>query len=110
MQEPRRKALINYAQAIGCELLDVPQDQFGLPKEFGWLAQLLWGQQLALELSKALKTNPDTVRADQPLYNEAEKSFDIMIWVIYCMEFGDNRDPEGESEGLRLRSSLIAQP
>ena len=33
-----------------------------------------------------------------------------MIWVIYCMEFGDNRDPEGESEGLRLLSSLIAQP
>ena len=77
MQEPRRKALINYAQAIGCELLDVPKDQFGLPKEFGWLAQLLWGQQLALELSKALKTNPDTVRADQPLYNEARRALTL---------------------------------
>jgi hypothetical protein len=33
-----------------------------------------------------------------------------MIWEIYCMEFGDNRDTEGESEGLRLLSSLIAQP
>lgn len=77
MQEPRREALINYAQAIGCELLDVHQDQFGLPKEFGWLAQLLWGQQLALELSKALKTNPDTVRADQPLYNEARRALTL---------------------------------
>jgi glutamine---fructose-6-phosphate transaminase (isomerizing) len=77
MQEPRREALINYAQAIGCELLDVPQDQFGLPKEFGWLAQLLWGQQLALELSKTLKTNPDTVRGDQPLYNEARRALTL---------------------------------
>jgi hypothetical protein len=34
--------------------------------EFRWLAQLLWGQQLALELSKALKTNPDTMKQEKP--------------------------------------------
>jgi hypothetical protein len=44
---------------------------FSIPQEFGWLAQLLWGQQLALELSKELKTNPDTVREDQHIYKEA---------------------------------------
>ena len=42
------------------------------PKEFTWLAQLLYGQQLALELSKQLGTNPDIVRADQSRYNEAK--------------------------------------
>ena len=42
------------------------------PKEFTWLAQLLYGQQLALELSKQLGTNPDIVRADQSRYNEVK--------------------------------------
>lgn len=70
--EPRREALINYARIIDCEVLDIKEDLFDIPKEFGWLAQLLWGQQLALELSKELKTNPDTARADQHLYKEAK--------------------------------------
>jgi glucosamine--fructose-6-phosphate aminotransferase (isomerizing) len=73
-KESRREALTNYAHTIGCQILDMYQDQFNLPKEFGWLAQLLWGQQLALELSKTLKTNPDTSRTDQHPYNEARKA------------------------------------
>ena len=73
-REPRRESLINYAKTIGCEVLDIHEDLFDLPIEFRWLAQLLWGQQLALEASRALKTNPDSARADQHLYNEAKKS------------------------------------
>jgi fructoselysine-6-P-deglycase FrlB-like protein len=72
--EPRREALINYAKYVGCHVLDIHEDLFGLPKEFGWLGQLLWGQQLALEISRALKTNPDTTRADQRVYNDARKA------------------------------------
>ena len=64
VQEPRREALINYAQTIGSEVLDIHDNLFDLQKEFGWLAQLLWGQQLAFELSRVLKTNPDTTRTD----------------------------------------------
>jgi fructoselysine-6-P-deglycase FrlB-like protein len=48
LAEPRREALTNYAKTIGCEVLDIHEDLFGLPKEFGWLGQLLWGQLLAL--------------------------------------------------------------
>jgi fructoselysine-6-P-deglycase FrlB-like protein len=77
VQEPRRAALINYAKTIGCEVLDIHEDSFGLPKEFGWLGLLLWGQQLALELSRVLKTNPDTTRTDQRLYNEAKKALTL---------------------------------
>ncbi|MDQ6862970.1 MAG: hypothetical protein M3044_04025 [Thermoproteota archaeon] len=43
----------------------------GISREFTWLAQLLYGQQLALELSKRLGTNPDTVRSDQYPYKHA---------------------------------------
>jgi fructoselysine-6-P-deglycase FrlB-like protein len=71
VEEPRREALINYAKIIGCEVLDVNEEVFDHPREFGWLAQLVWGQQLALELSKELKTNPDTARSHQHLYKEA---------------------------------------
>jgi glutamine---fructose-6-phosphate transaminase (isomerizing) len=71
VKEPRREALINYARFIDCEVLDINEDVFDLPKEFSWLAQLLWGQELALELSKELKTNPDTSRGDQHIYKEA---------------------------------------
>jgi fructoselysine-6-P-deglycase FrlB-like protein len=77
IREPRREALINYAKTIGCEILDIHEDLFGLPKEFGWLGQLLWGQQLALEISKTLKTNPDTTRTDQHVYNEAKKALTL---------------------------------
>lgn len=48
-----------------------------LPKEFNWLAQLIWGQQLALELAKKLNTNPDTVRKDQRIYSEAGKDISL---------------------------------
>lgn len=74
IREPRREALTKYANTIGCEVLDIHEDLFDLPIEFRWLAQLLWGQQLALELSRVLKTNPDNARSDQHLYNEAKKS------------------------------------
>ena len=77
VQEPRREALINYAQTIGSEVLDIHDNLFDLQKEFSWLAQLLWGQQLALELSRVLKTNPDTTRTDQRLYNEAKKALSL---------------------------------
>jgi glucosamine--fructose-6-phosphate aminotransferase (isomerizing) len=77
MIEPRRESLINYAKTIGCEILDICEDSFSVPKEFSWLAQLLWGQQLALEVSKALKTNPDTTRKDQHKYNEARKALTL---------------------------------
>ena len=73
-REPRREALIKYAKSIGSDVLDIHEDLFDLPIEFRWLAQLLWGQQLALELSRFLKTNPDSARSDQHLYNEAKKS------------------------------------
>jgi hypothetical protein len=74
LSEPRRETLINYANAIGSEVISIDEQTFGgVPQEFGWLAQLLWGQELALELSKELKTNPDTVRGDQSPYSEARK-------------------------------------
>jgi glucosamine--fructose-6-phosphate aminotransferase (isomerizing) len=41
LAEPRREALINYAKTIGCEVIDIHEGLFGLPNEFGWLAQLL---------------------------------------------------------------------
>jgi hypothetical protein len=45
--------LINYAKIVGSEAISIDEKTFGVPQEFGWLAQLLWGQQLALELSRA---------------------------------------------------------
>jgi fructoselysine-6-P-deglycase FrlB-like protein len=77
VQEPRRAALINYAKTIGCEILDIHDNLFALQSEFRWLAQLLWGQQLALELSRILRTNPDTTKTDQHLYNEAKKALTL---------------------------------
>jgi glucosamine--fructose-6-phosphate aminotransferase (isomerizing) len=72
LSESRREVLINYAKTVGSEVLSIDEETFfGAPQEFGWLAQLLWGQQLALELCKELKTNPDTVRGDQHIYKEA---------------------------------------
>jgi len=66
--------LVKYAETIGTEVIDINENTFnGVSNEFTWLAQLLYGQQLALELSKRLGTNPDTVRSDQPTYMEARK-------------------------------------
>ena len=75
MTEPRKDSLIKYAQTIGTEVIEINENTFnGVSKEFTWLAQLLYGQHLALELSKRLGTNHDTVRSDQFAYKEA-KSF-----------------------------------
>jgi glutamine---fructose-6-phosphate transaminase (isomerizing) len=72
LSESRRETLINYAKIVGSKVISIDEETFfSIPQEFGWLAQLLWGQQLALELSKELKTNPDTVREDQHIYKEA---------------------------------------
>jgi fructoselysine-6-P-deglycase FrlB-like protein len=72
MIEPRKDSLIRYAETIGAEVVEINEKTFnGVSKEFTWLAQLLYGQQLALELSKRLATNPDSVRSDQSPYKEA---------------------------------------
>jgi fructoselysine-6-P-deglycase FrlB-like protein len=75
--EPRYEALIEYAKTIGSEIIIIDENYFScrnIPKEFTWLAQLLYGQQLALELSKVRKTNPDINRQDQSPYSEAADS------------------------------------
>jgi fructoselysine-6-P-deglycase FrlB-like protein len=70
--EPRKDSLVKYAETIGTEVIEINENTFNnIPKEFTWLAQLLYGQQLALELSKRLGTNPDTVRSDQYPYKHA---------------------------------------
>ena len=71
--ESRRQMLINYAKAVGCEVMSVDEEKFSTPKEFRWLAQLVWGQQLASVLSKQINTNPDTAREDQETYRDAKK-------------------------------------
>jgi fructoselysine-6-P-deglycase FrlB-like protein len=70
--ESRRHMMINYAKAVGCEVICIDEEKFSTPKEFRWLAQLVWGQQLASVLSKQLNTNPDTAREDQYIYREAK--------------------------------------
>jgi fructoselysine-6-P-deglycase FrlB-like protein len=70
--ETRKNSLIKYAETIGTEVIEINEDTFdGIFREYTWLAQLLYGQQLALELSKRLGTNPDTVRSDQYPYKHA---------------------------------------
>jgi fructoselysine-6-P-deglycase FrlB-like protein len=72
--ELRKESLLNYAEAIGSEVIEINEDTSGfydIPQEFVWLAQLLYGQYMALELSRRLGTNPDNVRADQSPYNKA---------------------------------------
>ena len=72
--EPREDSLIKYAGSIGTDVIEINEIMFnGVSQEFTWLAQLLYSQQLALELSKRLWTNPDTVRSDQSTYMEARK-------------------------------------
>ena len=74
----RQDTLIKYANTVGAELIEIndemQQQSFPSPSyEFNWLAQLVWGQQLALELAKKLGTNPDTIRKDQSVYADANK-------------------------------------
>ena len=70
--------LIDYAKIIGSEVISIDEEKFiNIPKEFRWLAQLIWGQLLASELSKELNTNPDTVRADQHIYKEAKNQLTL---------------------------------
>lgn len=72
--ERRYDVLIRYVKTIGSEIIVIDEGYFShknIPKEFSWLSQLLYGQQLALELSKICKTNPDTNRQDQSPYSEA---------------------------------------
>jgi fructoselysine-6-P-deglycase FrlB-like protein len=70
--EPRNDNLIKYAKTIGTEVIEINENTFNsISREFTWFAQLLYGQQLALELSKRLGTNPDTVRSDQYPYKHA---------------------------------------
>jgi glutamine---fructose-6-phosphate transaminase (isomerizing) len=81
--QDRKDSLIRYASAIGAELIEIndeQQQQQSFPssfKEFNWLAQLVWGQQLALELAKKLGTNPDTVRKDQNVYADASRNIPL---------------------------------
>jgi hypothetical protein len=64
--------IVNYVLSQKTEVIEINENTFyGISKEFTWLAQLLYGQQLALELSKRLGTNPDTVRSDQFPYKHA---------------------------------------
>ena len=76
----RQDTLIKYTNAIGAELMEINDEQqsfASLSYEFNWLAQLVWGQQLALELAKRVGTNPDTVRKDQVLYANAGKDISL---------------------------------
>jgi fructoselysine-6-P-deglycase FrlB-like protein len=78
--QDRQDSLIKYANAIGAELFEIndnKQSLVSLPNEFNWLAQLVWGQQLALELAKKLGTNPDTVRKDQSIYAKAGRAISL---------------------------------
>ena len=77
LSEPRRDSLIKYANIVGSEVISIDQEKFRVVQEFGWLAQLLWGQQMASELSKQLKTNPDIGREDEYIYKEAKKALEI---------------------------------
>lgn len=72
--EPRYDVLIRYVKTIGSEIIVIDEGYFfhkNIPKELSWLSQLIYGQQLALELSKVCKTNPDSNRQDQSPYLEA---------------------------------------
>lgn len=53
--------MIKYAKTVGSEVIDIHDGLSPVPTEFAWLCQLVWGQTLALELSKKLKINPDSV-------------------------------------------------
>jgi glucosamine 6-phosphate synthetase-like amidotransferase/phosphosugar isomerase protein len=79
----RQNTLMKYANAVGAELIEVndemqqQQSLISSSYEFNWLAQLVWGQQLALELAKKLGTNPDTVRKNENIYADASKDMHL---------------------------------
>jgi fructoselysine-6-P-deglycase FrlB-like protein len=74
ISEHRTESLMKYARTIDSDIIDVHENLFRVPEEFRWLCQLVWGQTLALELSKKLGTNPDTVRADLYPYDKAREN------------------------------------
>jgi fructoselysine-6-P-deglycase FrlB-like protein len=74
ISEPRRESLLKYVRTIGSQVIDIHENLLRVPEEFRWLCQLVWGQILALELSKKLGTNPDSVRADEYPYGEAREN------------------------------------
>ena len=37
----KRDTLINYAKIVGSKVIRIDEKTFGIPQEFGWLAQLL---------------------------------------------------------------------
>jgi fructoselysine-6-P-deglycase FrlB-like protein len=78
--QDRQDSIIKYASTVGAELIEINDEQQSFTsasKEFSWLAQLVWGQQLALELAKKLGTNPDTVSKDQSVYANASKEISL---------------------------------
>jgi len=74
VSEPRRESLIKYAKTVGSEIIDIHDGLFRVPTEFTWLCQLVWGQLFALELSKVLKINPDSIRGDEFPYDKAREN------------------------------------
>ncbi|MPZ07711.1 MAG: hypothetical protein GEU26_15075 [Nitrososphaeraceae archaeon] len=66
--------MIKYAKTVGSEVIDIHDGLSPVPTEFAWLCQLVWGQTLALELSKKLKINPDSVRGDEFPYDKAREN------------------------------------
>src|ERR671919_199927 len=79
--QDRQDVLIKYSNAVGAELIEINDERqrsfASLSYEFNWLAQLVWGQCLALELAKNCGTNPDTLRKDQRIYAEAGKDISL---------------------------------
>jgi fructoselysine-6-P-deglycase FrlB-like protein len=79
--QDRQDSLRNYANAVGARLIEISDAHKHLfsssSVEFNWIAQLVWGQQFALELAKQLGTNPDTVRKDQNVYANAGKDVSL---------------------------------
>ena len=65
-RQVRWKALRNYLRTIETPFVDVSSED--------WLAQLLWGQRLALETCRRLNIDPDLLRTDDPRYRRARFS------------------------------------
>jgi len=62
-KERRWNAVRRYLEAIGVPFVAVESED--------WLAQIVWGQRLALETCRRLGINPDVLRADDPRYERA---------------------------------------
>ena len=69
--------MIKYAKTVGSEVIDIHDGLFRVPTEFTWLCQLVWGQLFALELSKELKINPDSIRRDEFPYDKARENLTL---------------------------------